>query len=309
MGLADIHASAGRTGFVTAKGVRGADVRLQTFRRHAHRLEWEHRRRGIWIPPGVELDHRQRAMEAVSGLGAALVTGRSALLLYGVIQQAPDAVELLVPANQHLSAPDDVCIHRTVAFASVRFQHRRDLRLAAIARAFADAAGHSTVKELCVDIATSARLRLCTLPLVAHELQVRARFPGRRNLRLAYGLLAGELTHSASEREGRRHLRAAGLRPHRQPLAVEAEGRLIGEIDIPFIDVHYGVEVDGPHHLLPDVAAADRMRDRQLNRVGWSIDRFYWFEIEERPEWFVSEVRRGLDAARQRAAIDGVNRA
>jgi very-short-patch-repair endonuclease len=85
------------------------------------------------------------------------------------------------------------------------------------------------------------------------------------------------------------------MAPHRQPLTVESNNRIVAEIDIPFVQVRYGVEIDGPHHLLPNVAAADRTRDRALHRLGWVIDRFFWFEVEDRPRWFVTQVQRRLE--------------
>lgn len=75
---------------------------------------------------------------------------------------------------------------------------------------------------------------------------------------------------------------------------MEHDNRLIGEIDIAYPDILHGVEIDGPHHLLADVAAADRIRDRELNRLGWQIDRFFWFELDERPDWFVAEIKRRI---------------
>lgn len=126
------------------------------------------------------------------------------------------------------------------------------------------------------------------------EIDARKRYPGRANLRRAYGLLTGEIVHSGSERLARRLLRGADLSFGAKPLPIEVAGRLIAEIDIPFAPHRYGVEVDGPHHLLPNVAAADRARDRTLEQVGWKIDRFYWFEVEERAAYFVAEVQRAL---------------
>jgi very-short-patch-repair endonuclease len=67
--------------------------------------------------------------------------------------------------------------------------------------------------------------------------------------------------------------------------------RNVAEIDIPFLDLLYGVEIDGPPHLLPEVAARDRKRDRMLRRdCGIDIDRYLWFELEEEPARFVREV-------------------
>lgn len=223
-----------------------------------------------------------------------LVTGASGLLLHGVLAEEPEDVELLLPAARRLCERLDVCLHRTRMFDDVRFQTVGDAPVAAVPRLFADYAPHSNVNDLCRDLATALRLRKTTLQLVARELEQRKRFPGRTNLRLAHGYVSGEVNHSNSERLGKRLLSADGLEFHRKPLAIEHQGRLVAELDIPFPELHYAVEIDGPHHLLPHVAAADRQRDRLLGTVGWRIDRFFWFEIEERGAWFVSQVRTAI---------------
>jgi len=167
-------------------------------------------------------------------------------------------------------------------------------------RCFADFAAHATFKELAQSIAGADRRRLVTVRSVINEVEKRKRFPGRTVLRAVLTDMASGISHSSYERLGRRLLAAAGHRPHRRPLAIAEGGRLLAEIDIPFEPLLYGVEIDGPHHLLAAVAAADRIRDRTLERIGWRIDRFFWFELEERPQWFVTEVTRQLERHRTR---------
>lgn len=295
MGYREIHEQAGRTGFTTTGQVRAAGVTDDAWWRHARGLGWTPYHRGLWVPAGVALGYRQRVDAALTVVGGdVLVTGASALHLLGVIDQPPGNVELLLPAGRHVVLRSGVCIHRSTAFERVRYHQKGGFQIAAVPRALADHAAHGTLNGLCQHIATALRKRSCTLGLVGAELTMRKRFPGRRNLRLAHGLLSGEITHSGGERLARRLLRDAGHHPHPRPLVVEIAGRPAAEIDIPFADLLYGVEVDGPHHLLADVAAADRARDRALQAVGWHIDRFFWFEVEDRGAWFVAEVTRRL---------------
>jgi very-short-patch-repair endonuclease len=76
---------------------------------------------------------------------------------------------------------------------------------------------------------------------------------------------------------------------------------LLGEIDLPFPAVRYGAEIDGPHHLLPSVIAADKARDRRLRRqADWIVDRFPADEVRRHPREFVRQILAGLDAASRR---------
>ena len=291
MGLDDVHRGAGERGFVTRHDVRTAGVPSSSFTAHARTIGWAPRHRALWVPTGLTLSHEQVLHAAVTSIdGRVLVTGASALFLDGVLDRPPERAELLVDAARTPAARDGVCLHRTTTFAGVRGRNRGPLQLAETARAFADLAAHATVDELCLAIAAALRTRRCTLDALERELARRKRFPGRANLRLALALMRGEVTHSGNERLARRLLRRAGMVPLPRPLTVLLIGAPAAEIDIPFPDIHYGVEADGPHHLVPSVATADRQRDRRLRREGWEIDRFWWYEIEQRQTWLVQEV-------------------
>jgi hypothetical protein len=303
MGLQEVHRDAGERGFTLGTFAEGNGVPSSTFRRHARAIGWDTYHRGLWVPPGVEWSHRQQIAAALAVItGDVLVTGASGLLLHGILATAPEDVELLLPATRRLCDRREICFHRTRMFEQVRYQRVDGVPVAAVPRLFADHAPHSTVNDLCRDLATALRMRMTTLALIGKEVHKRKRFPGRANLRLAHGYLSGEVNHSDSERLGKRLLRDDGLEFHPSPLSVEHNGRMIAELDIPFPELLYAVEIDGPHHLLPHVAAADRQRDRSLHRIHWHVDRFFWFELEDRPDWFVSQVRK---AVAERGAVAG----
>jgi hypothetical protein len=179
----------------------------------------------------------------------------------------------------------------------------RDLRITWPARSLAEYSRDAGYVPLCRAIARTDSLRLCTLGKIKDELEARLRFLGRANLRAAHGKLSGELNHADDERRGRALLRAAGFVVPSRPLPVRLGDTILAEVDIPFFDILYGVEIDGPPHLLAEVAAKDRARDRRLGReLRWQIDRFLWFEIDEDPEGFVREVAARVHALRARAS-------
>ena len=149
-------------------------------------------------------------------------------------------------------------------------------------------------------IAALDRLRITTPGAISRHVERRGRFPGVPTLRAALARVEGDLAHSATEARGRRLVTEAGLRPHPAPYAVVVEGRPIAEIDIAFPRCRYGVEIDGPHHLLAEVARADRARDRLLRTHGWWIDRFTVDDVDDTPRAFLTAVSRGLELAKAR---------
>jgi len=145
------------------------------------------------------------------------------------------------------------------------------------------------------------RLREASPAAVLGYLERRGRFLGVGTVRYAARrLLDRGLSHSGGEAYARRLLREAGVDVHPRPFTVVAGGVIFGEIDLACLAVRYGAEVDGPVHDLPEVAAADKVRDRRLRRIDWTIDRFRDEEVRRDPAGFVRAVRDGLAAAARR---------
>ena len=65
-------------------------------------------------------------------------------------------------------------------------------------------------------------------------------------------------------------------------------------IDFAYLAVKLAIEIDGPHHQLPEVKARDARRDRRLRQLGWTVDRFDEDEITYQPERVLMAIRRRL---------------
>ena len=295
--LREIEMQLRRRGFATRVDAVGAGVPDSTFTDLAARLGLTDRHTGLWAPSEAPLPPRRAAEAALAVVGEpALLTGATGLALLGVTEAAQADAEVVVPLRRSPVSREGICVHHTSTYDDVRSQTVDGLSVARAERCFMDLAAHATHKEITTLVAHADRRRLVTLGTLDAEVARRKRFPGRTLIRRAIAEMRDEVVHSAYERLGRRLLREAGHKPHRRPLTVTSGQRLVAEIDISFEARMYGVEIDGPHHLLADVAAADRTRDRRLEDLGWQIDRFFWFELDERPRWFVAEVTRRLAA-------------
>ena len=65
-------------------------------------------------------------------------------------------------------------------------------------------------------------------------------------------------------------------------------------IDFAYREVKLAIEIDGPHHRLPEVKLRDARRDHRLRQLGWTVDRFDEDEITFHPERVLSAIRRRL---------------
>lgn len=65
-------------------------------------------------------------------------------------------------------------------------------------------------------------------------------------------------------------------------------------IDFAYRAVKLAIEIDGPHHRMPEVKARDARRDRRLRQLGWTVERFDEDVVTYHPERVLMTVRRRL---------------
>ena len=211
------------------------------------------------------------------------VTGLAAAYLHGFITQPPDVIDLLLPSDRRCrKPPPGTRVIRTTAWKLSQGQTVQGVPVVSAMWALTDL-GRATASEEdhALAVATAVRRRKANLDQLVAFNERRGRYPACWRTRRVLKALKGELTHSKPEAKVRHHARALGLRPHPEPLAVtDPSGTLIAEIDIAFPDRKLAVEIDGPHHWLPEQARKDRIRDRRLQALGWTVIRFSVYEVD-----------------------------
>lgn len=79
----------------------------------------------------------------------------------------------------------------------------------------------------------------------------------------------------------------AGMRPPVCQHRITVPGVPPFRIDLAYVDEKLAIEVDGPHHDLPEIDAYDRWRQAILEALGWEVLRFREEDIAYRP-WIVA---------------------
>ncbi|MEE8601138.1 endonuclease domain-containing protein [Euzebya tangerina] len=158
--------------------------------------------------------------------------------------------------------------------------------------AISDAAKTSSGKSFAQLTARGIGERWITLDGLRRVVEIRSVFPASGKLRRLLDELDEDLAYSGTERRVAIACRAAGIPVRLNQPIVGPAGKPVAQVDLCVDDSRLIVEIDGPHHWLPEVAAADRVRDRRLRSLGWTVIRFSVYEVDENLRAVVDEIAR-----------------
>jgi len=227
---------------------------------------WAFVARGLYRLAGVPVTWRQRALAAclVSGPGA-VVSHRSAAVLWGVSGFRPGPVELTVPAGR--SGRNALArVHRS---SEVDGMARDGIPVTRPARTLSDLAavvGGERLEEAVDDVLCR---RLCRLD----DLTAPAGRRGSAELRMVLDAWNGEgLADGVAEMRIVRQLLAAGLpQPVRQH-EIRSGGELVARVDLAYPDRSLAIELDGFRwHAGRGPFRSDRIRGNRIEAAGWRL--------------------------------------
>jgi very-short-patch-repair endonuclease len=273
-------------GLISDAQVRRCGLPERTVRRRMAEGGWARVAPGVLLAGGHALTDRAR-LRAVGmwADGRGLLSGPAAAWWHGMSPSAPDRIELTVARRCGLRGRPGVRVRR-------RDLDRRDVvRVDGITLT----ARPLTALETAAAVVDGAAF-------LDRALQRYVDFPAVyqaycRNLG-AYGaariadllIVAADRADSAAERVLVTLLRAVGITGWRL-------GVPFGQwtIDLAFDDVRVAVEVDGwAWHMDVDRFRADRHKGNALVRAGWTVLRFTWHDLVNRPAYVVAEIRAAL---------------
>jgi very-short-patch-repair endonuclease len=96
-----------------------------------------------------------------------------------------------------------------------------------------------------------------------------------------------------SDRRLQRLLRQAGISGWVGNHPVFDGRRLVGRVDVGFADLKVAIEVDGlAYHSDRQRFQRDRTRQNDLVALGWTVLRFTWADLVERPDYVLATIGR-----------------
>lgn len=271
-----------------------------TVRQRALREGWRRPHVGVFVLPGVPAGPRLAASAAVLAAGPrALVAGRTAAWLWGLRRSPLGHVELIVPADRAAPRLRDVRTVRTVSLRLDDADVREGLVVTTVARTVCELARTCTFEALLDAASTALQRRLVALGEVERCRGRMGRYRGAARLRRVLEQLEGERTDSRLERDVRRLLRSAGLRPAPGIYELRADGVVVARLDIAFPAERVAVEVDGfAWHATPAHLRRDHVRENAIKALGWLPLRVGYAELIGHPARFVAQLRATLSLRR-----------
>ena len=95
-------------------------------------------------------------------------------------------------------------------------------------------------------------------------------------------------------------IREAGLPEPVLHYRVTHDGRFVAEVDFAYPELRIAIECDGAVHLDDQVWERDLPRQNDLVLIGWTVLRFSYRRLRERPDAVIAEIRAALAAAARR---------
>jgi very-short-patch-repair endonuclease len=93
-------------------------------------------------------------------------------------------------------------------------------------------------------------------------------------------------------------LRRAGVRDWRPNYPVWQGGELVAVLDVALPSARLAIEIDGwAYHSDVDRFQQDRRRQNALVALGWTVLRFTWVDLTQRPGYVVAAIRRQVALA------------
>lgn len=256
--------------------------------------EWDIVRPGVFRGAGIRLTPRAVIRAAALWAGPpAWVSGLAAAYWWAMTDRPPAGIELTAPRRRFLRPPPGIVIRRSDLDPADTIVHDG---LPVTNQAYSAIYGAISLGADGPGMLDRALQR--SVPIRLAE-QVLERYPHGRWSAPARRLLAAARNGEAiSERLLVCELRRAGIGGWVLGHPVLLPG-LTAFLDLAFVAQRVGVEVDGwAWHQTPDRFQRDRRRQNGLVLAGWTVLRFTWIDLTERPAYVIDEIRRALNSSR-----------
>jgi very-short-patch-repair endonuclease len=207
-----------------------------------------------------------------------------------------NAIEISVKAGRRIRG---ALVHRRRAHDDPSVALRAGIPTTGMERTLLDLAAVASAGRVGLALDDALRRRSTTLEAVRDTLSGSRNRPGTRCLRrlLEARDERDSIVESHLESALLRLLRERGVPPPSPQHRVVQGDQLVARLDFAYPSVKLGIEADGYRwHGGRERWMRDLRRENRLKLLGWTILRFSWDDIRERPEMVLSQIHACLSA-------------
>lgn len=269
----------------------------------SRKQRWVAERRILSVQPSVfrmagapETWHQSVLAAALSA--DAIVSHRSAAELWGLIQPA-GYVDVTVPPPRHPRLRPPAIAHRILDLHPELAVEREGIRLTDPVRTIVDLGLVLPKWSVRDALSRGITTRLFSVDQVNRLREALGR-QGRNGTGMIQDLLDERLLlmgdeESLLEKRFLDLVRRHGIPNPLIQYEVWHAGRFIARVDAAYPDLKLAIEVDGyRHHSSPDAFQRDRTRQNRLVALGWTVLRFTWADVVQRPSMVAQTIREAV---------------
>lgn len=246
---------------------------------------------GVYLCGGAPLTFRARLWAAVLSTEGSL-SRTTAGRIWGVYEDESDSlIHITLPHARRVAMPNGVSVHREV-IPPPEVRHRSELPVTSRRWTVLDLLATLPYSRASVLADRAVQRGWIAQRDCSDRLAALPKRPGNTQLRRLASMM-GDGAAAESERVLHRLLRRGGVTGWRPNYEVWAGGELVGVLDVALPARRIAIEVDGmAHHVDVDRFRRDRARQNALVALGWTVLRFTWADLTERPGYVIATIRR-----------------
>ncbi len=263
---------------------------------------WEKVERNVFRITGTPVTPAARLLAVVLAAGPGAVGSHfSAAAMWGIPGFSLNSLEVSIPRGRRYRR-QRVRSHESSDLDRCRVVTRDGVPVTDVARTLLDLGRYVGPSRLLRSVEWCRRNGLVDWPELIATLRRHAR-QGRPGVRRLRGVILAnahrsEVTDSDFELLVIASLLEGGLpEPVLHHRVLDGE-RFVAEVDLAYPALKIAIELDGRHHLKPEVRERDLARQNDLVLLGWTVLRFSWERFAAHPERVLSEVRAAIQGAR-----------
>jgi len=271
---------------------------------------WSEPANNVYADAGLTMTDLAWQWAALLSCGArAMLSHRSAADVWGMPVPRPPRPEVSLPVSAHARPGPHVTVHR-VTVPTRDFVGIRGLRVTSRQRTVLDCLLILPENEGRTLLDRALQRRWVQLSDLGTAIRgAKGRNGAARARRVAAG--ADPTIASEGERLAKKLLLKGGVTGFVTGHPLLVGGRVIAYLDIAFLDVLLAIEINGfAWHTEVERFQGDRRRQNILVAAGWSVLRFTWADLVERPAQVLADVVATLARLRgesygQKRPLDG----